>query len=671
MLGELNESKRAKRIAPLALATAALAAYLPLLRFTGPTTSDLYILLSSHRTLAGALAHPLLDGEKFYRPVAQLAYWLAWNIFDTSFGLYFLIPILLHLASSLLLYFLLRREVSTLSAFVGAVLFSLHPSMLDILPGLDRWADMLMGLALLGALWSAGCGASRQRRLVYIAGCSFLAVASKEPGALVALLVVVASAKRGRKEWLAAGATSSASVALFVLLRMCVLGLHPGGYGECLDLEMLKEYAYRVVFPTPWVAHPDSALGWLSVVLLLLLCGWLARIHILSCIGLLAFGLLYFAFASFAPWHLYTPLAILSLGVGHSVEGVRKRDLFGRVSLAVVSCILALALWGAPRHWLDRSWPAVARITGELSGEILLAARGREHPIFATLPAHIDFNPEERCYSTWNSIFYPDSVFGLLALHDAPARFSQISLAIFTSPDLAVETLVRPGSQVEMSSTKGALTPCQEESGGLSRTIDYVAAVSGDGRVLSWWRAEDRVLLTWSAEPPHLRRGRAKCRVRPVGLPVLPGESIGFWNRGGTAFSKAEPLRRTGQQQIFNPGGGAVVNSFTNEEGDAAKGRLIGPWVKVLRGANHVCAWVGGGGPARDVGVELRGAGNFKKRLVGADAEMMVFRCADIRGQEKLRPVLFDNDVGPWGHIIVGKIGYFDIDCDPGFDSEI
>jgi len=273
---------------------------------------------------------------------------------------------------------------------------------------------------------------------------------------------------------------------------------------------------------------------------------------------------------------------------------------------------------------------------GTLSLEIVRAARDREPPIFATLPAHIEFNPEKRCYSTWNSIFYPDTVFGLLALHDAPARFALISTAVFDGPEMTLETVVRPGTQLEMRAPAGTLRPCAPSSSGLSRTADYAAAVTSDGALLAWWRPEVQVMLTWSGHPPHLRRSRPICRARPVGHAVLPGLPENLWEETGTAFTEGpSSVARGSQGDIFNPGGSEVINSFTTAEGDAATGRLEGPWIPVRSKASHVCGWVGGGGRKRNVGLLLRGENDFERHLVGADTEMMLFRCARVRGQKQ------------------------------------
>lgn len=123
---------------------------------------------------------------RFYRPVSSFSYSIDYFIWKLNpFGYHFT-DLLLHLCASLLVFLVIRSLTGgeQTMAWLGAVLFSLHPILTEIIPAIARRHDVLATLFLLLAFWmfqKFSASQFKQRsRLVLSAIFFALALGSKE-----------------------------------------------------------------------------------------------------------------------------------------------------------------------------------------------------------------------------------------------------------------------------------------------------------------------------------------------------------------------------------------------------------------------------------------------------------------------------------------------------------
>src|SRR5688572_3029620 len=138
------------------------------------------------------LNEPLMNGTTltklslFYRPVATLSYSLDYSIWGLNpFG-YHLTDLILHILVALAVYLLLLRltEGKRAAAWLGAVLFTTHPILVESVPSIPRRHDCIAVLLLLLSLLLFMKHRSSPRRgsiyLLISLFCYLLALGAKE-----------------------------------------------------------------------------------------------------------------------------------------------------------------------------------------------------------------------------------------------------------------------------------------------------------------------------------------------------------------------------------------------------------------------------------------------------------------------------------------------------------
>ena len=222
--------------------------------FTG---EDTLILIDSNRIKSAAdlrkvLALPLMAGStadeapQFYRPTSNLSYSLDYFVWKLDpFG-YHLTDLLLHAATSVLVFFFMLRLAlgSRVTAGLGALIFATHPALFNIVPVPGRRQDILATLFLLLSLLTClkyHTGIPRKKRYLAFSICAcLLALGAKEIAVILPVLVFffllatqLSHAKPWKKTLLSALRGSLPYVMttfIFLLLRMCILA-GVGSYG--------------------------------------------------------------------------------------------------------------------------------------------------------------------------------------------------------------------------------------------------------------------------------------------------------------------------------------------------------------------------------------------------------------------------------------------------------
>jgi hypothetical protein len=207
------EQKRVLITAPLALSIVIIG-YLTYQDMLGYffTAQDSTTLIDtgrvrSYRDLLRIFNEPLMNGTTltklsfFYRPIATLSYSLDYSIWGLNpFG-YHLTDLILHILVSLAVFLLLLRltEGKQAAAWLGAVIFTIHPILVESVPAIPRRHDSIAVLFLLvSLLLFIKHRASPKRPRVYLLislVCYLLALGAKEiavvfPALIVSYLVI-------------------------------------------------------------------------------------------------------------------------------------------------------------------------------------------------------------------------------------------------------------------------------------------------------------------------------------------------------------------------------------------------------------------------------------------------------------------------------------------------
>jgi hypothetical protein len=156
----------------------------------------------SFRDVLRIFNEPLMNGTTltklslFYRPIATLSYSLDYAIWGLNpFG-YHLTDLIVHLLVSLSVFLLLLRltEGKQAVAWLGAVIFTLHPILVESVPAIPRRHDGMAALFLLvSLLLFLEHFYGRERRRVYLfgsLGCYLLALGAKEIAVIFPALIV-------------------------------------------------------------------------------------------------------------------------------------------------------------------------------------------------------------------------------------------------------------------------------------------------------------------------------------------------------------------------------------------------------------------------------------------------------------------------------------------------
>ena len=126
-----------------------------------------------------------------YRPVAQFMYALLWNLGGGKPWLFHLYAIVIHVATTLLVWWLLARATNRWAAFFGALLFAVDPVHVEAVANIVNSSEVLValfGIACIGVVLRASMRSDGGVRIGWLpallaALCYALAIGAKESGA--------------------------------------------------------------------------------------------------------------------------------------------------------------------------------------------------------------------------------------------------------------------------------------------------------------------------------------------------------------------------------------------------------------------------------------------------------------------------------------------------------
>ncbi len=351
-----------------------------------------------------------------YRPVVQLSYALEWTLWSGSPRGFHLTNVLLHVAVTGAVWFLLiGAGLGVPAAGFGAAVFAVHPVHVEAVANVVGRAELLAALfVLLALLVHRRSSGPRWGRALAVGGLTFLAVGSKESAFILPALLPLALLRplEGRRG-LPAGELSAkvrqrwpdylacvAALGLHLLLRQQLLGVPVGGdlapwfRGEptstrlwtsvrlwpeylrllVLPARLLPDYAPGVILPQASPFAPGVLLGWATGVGAACLAWWSrARMPALA-VGILWFavailpasGLLFENAFLLAERTLYLPSVGLSLAAAAAAQAllarrpgaagggaiVPERTPPGVVRVAAIAAVVILALLAA-RTWVQ------------------------------------------------------------------------------------------------------------------------------------------------------------------------------------------------------------------------------------------------------------------------------------------------------------------------------
>lgn len=133
--------------------------------------------------MGGGAYHFAITGT-YFRPLTSLTYAFEYSIWGLNpFG-YHLFDLLLQLAMSVFAFFFILKLTKgrLLVGWIGAVIISIHPVLMESLPTPERLNDILATLLLLGSFYSLirYVESGRWRFINISAGCYFLSLMTKE-----------------------------------------------------------------------------------------------------------------------------------------------------------------------------------------------------------------------------------------------------------------------------------------------------------------------------------------------------------------------------------------------------------------------------------------------------------------------------------------------------------
>jgi protein O-mannosyl-transferase len=187
----------AERVALFLLILAAALPYLASLTF-GFVYDDLGVIVevpSRHTWLGVAQAWVQSywgnPETGLYRPVAQFVYALLWKLGGGKPWLFHLYAISIHVATTLLVWWLLARATNKWAAFFGALLFAIDPVHVEAVANIVNSSEVLValfGIACIGVVLRAALRSDDGLRIGWMpallaAGCYALAIGAKESGA--------------------------------------------------------------------------------------------------------------------------------------------------------------------------------------------------------------------------------------------------------------------------------------------------------------------------------------------------------------------------------------------------------------------------------------------------------------------------------------------------------
>ena len=220
-----------------------------------------------------------VGGAGLYRPVTLSSFALEWRLWNGHPAGFHLVNLTVHIAVSLLVFFLILDVSATLPALVGAVLFAAHPVHSEAVANVVGRAELYSALFVLGAclLFCKDRGLSplwRVARLLGIGVFYMMGLGSKEMAATLPALLVLLALGRNDDERvtdrvqtdLPVFLLTGALLAAFLGIRFLILGSASGevaapslvglsaGQRILTSLAVFPQYFRLLVFPLDLVA---------------------------------------------------------------------------------------------------------------------------------------------------------------------------------------------------------------------------------------------------------------------------------------------------------------------------------------------------------------------------------------------------------------------------------
>lgn len=383
-----------------AIAVAAIAAHAPALQ-GGFVFDDHYLVVGGEAPIQGRLADAWLHPDApDYLPVTWTILWVAWRLWGADPLGYHLLGLLLHAATALLAWRVLRG-LDLPGAGLAAALFAVHPVAVESVAWISELKNTISGALFFGAALAwLRFDASRDRRTLFGATGLLAAAVLAKPSAVVlpAALLAVPLLRRGRiarRDLLALAPLTAVALAGGLLAvwfqhghAMEGMALRPRGAAEriggaawALGSYLLDAFApVRLAFLRPeWPVGPSSA--WFYAPLLLLTAaaialwrrraGWGGPVGIALgyhlAVVLPVLGLVDMAWLAFAPVsnHLqYLALLGPAALTAAALDGLRRRHAGAGAALSA-ALLLALGALASRRALAFESdatlWRAAVR----------------------------------------------------------------------------------------------------------------------------------------------------------------------------------------------------------------------------------------------------------------------------------------------------------------------
>ena len=371
---------------PLALGLLVLVSYLPAMLARDFVWDDVTMIGSAAVREPGGLRQIWfspreIPAEGHFWPLTYTAFWLQHKLWGATAAGFHVVNVLLHLANTLLLWRLLRKEAVT-GAWLAAAVFALHPVHVESVAWIIELKDVLSGLfyLLAAAAWIRFDSAPRPGRYVaalalYVAGMLSKSVVATLPVALL----IRQWWKRGRVTatdllrvvpFFVVGAAISAADLAFnrsrgvggygyslverTLIAARALWFYLGKLFWPLDLGYVyPHWTVTVADPAAWAALA-AAIG--VVVALWMLRDRIGRgplagvlffgVTLAPTLGFVDYRFMLFSFVADRFQYLAC-IGVLALVMAAAIRGFAARRGAGRPRGTVLGVLLAVALLGA------------------------------------------------------------------------------------------------------------------------------------------------------------------------------------------------------------------------------------------------------------------------------------------------------------------------------------
>ncbi len=338
-----------------------------------------------------------------YRPLTTLGFAVQWTIAGGAPWLFHVGNIALHAAVCVLLFLLLARFAGEAAAFVGSLVFAVHPLHTEVVSNVVGQAELLAALGVLAAgyLWLGrdASGSARPRTVLAVALAYAVGTFSKESAIVAPALLVALDFAARRVPLSRAGlrayaraiaplmATLAGVAALYLGLRYLVIGSLGGGEVApsmpflardhfWMGLRTWPEYARLLFFPQALSADYSPAVilpvhGWTPETLLgaALLAGiaaaaavtpWRPAVGLPAAwflLSILIVSNLFFPIGVvLAERTLYLPSAALAILIAFAWPALERRYPRPALAVAVAALVVSFGIrtWLRTPDWKDQ-----------------------------------------------------------------------------------------------------------------------------------------------------------------------------------------------------------------------------------------------------------------------------------------------------------------------------